>query len=92
MLDVILLITYLYTSICYKYFVLGFILFMVMIMAAFMALDNSAFMGFADTIAALGLPVIALFGYIAIFIGGALDRRATLQEAFVRIRIQGIFP
>lgn len=65
MLDVILLITYLYTSICYKYFVLGFILFMV----AFMA----AFMGFADTIAALGLPVIALFGYIAIFVGGALE-------------------
>jgi hypothetical protein len=65
MLDVILLITYLYTSICYKYFVLGFILFMV----AFMA----AFMGFADTIAALGLPVIALFGYIAIFAGGALE-------------------
>lgn len=73
MLDVILLITYLYTSICYKYFVLGFILFMVMFMAAFMALDNSAFMGFADTIAALGLPVIALFGYIAIFVGGALE-------------------
>lgn len=73
MLDVILLITYLYTSICYKYFVLGFILFMVMFMAAFMALDNSAFMGFADTIAALGLPVIALFGYIAIFAGGALE-------------------
>lgn len=65
MLDVILLITYLYTSICYKYFVLGFILFMVMFMAAFM--------GFADTIAALGLPVIALFGYIAIFVGGALE-------------------
>ena len=73
MLDVILLITYLYTSICYKYFVLGFILFMVAFMAAFMALDNTAFMGFADTIAALGLPVIALFGYIAIFVGGALE-------------------
>lgn len=69
MLDVILLITYLYTSICYKYFVLGFILFMVM----FMALDNSAFMGFADTIAALGLPVVALLGYIAIFAGGAFE-------------------
>ena len=30
-------------------------------------------MGFADTIAALGLPVVALLGYIAIFAGGAFE-------------------
>ena len=34
-LDVVLLIVYLYTSICYKYFVLGFIVFMVLFMGVF---------------------------------------------------------
>ena len=72
-LDVALLIVYLYTSICYKYFVLGFIVFMVLFMGVFTVLSGAAFVPVSNAVFKLGLPVVALLGYIAIFAGGALE-------------------
>lgn len=71
-LDVVLLLFYLYTSICYKYFLLGFIVFLVLFMGIFTVLSGAAFV-LSNVVAALGLPVVALLGYIAIFAGGALE-------------------
>ena len=42
-LDVVLLTVYLYTSICYKYYVLGFIIFMVLFMGVFTVFSGVAF-------------------------------------------------
>lgn len=72
-LDVALFIVYLYTSICYKYFVLGFIVFMVLFMGVFTVLSGVAFVPVSNAVFKLGLPVVALLGYIAIFAGGALE-------------------
>lgn len=72
-LDVVLLIEFLYTSICYKYFVLGFIVFMVLFLGIFTVLSGVAFVPVSNAVAALGLPVVALLGYIAIFAGAALE-------------------
>lgn len=41
-IDVVLLIVYLYTSICYKYYVLGFIVFMVLFMGVFYCVFRSS--------------------------------------------------
>ena len=72
-LDVVLLAVYLYTSICYKYFVLGFIVFMVLFMSIFTVLSGVAFVPVSNAVFKLGLPVVALLGYIVIFVGGALE-------------------
>ena len=72
-LDVALFIVYLYTSICYKYYVLGFIVFMVLFMGVFTAFSGAAFVPVSNAVFKLGLPVVALLGYIAIFAGGALE-------------------
>ena len=72
-IDVVLLIVYLYTSICYKYYVLGFIAFMVLFMGVFTVLSGAAFVPVSNAVFKLGLPVVALLGYIAIFAGGALE-------------------
>ena len=72
-LDVELLTVYLYTSICYKYYVLGFIVFMVLFMGVFTAFSGAAFVPVSNAVFKLGLPVVALLGYIAIFAGGALE-------------------
>ena len=72
-LDVALFIVYLYTSICYKYFVLGFIVFMVLFMGVFTVFSGAAFVPVSNAVFKLGLPVVALLGYIAIFAGGALE-------------------
>ena len=72
-LDVVLLTVYLYTSICYKYFVLGFIVFMVLFMSIFTVLSGVAFVPVSNAVFKLGLPVVALLGYIVIFVGGALE-------------------
>ena len=94
-LDVALFIVYLYTSICYKYFVLGFIVFMVLFMGVFYCVFQvAAFVPVSNAVFKLGLPVVALLGYIAIFAGGALeifDRRAALQEAFCQNSHSGDF-
>ena len=66
-LDVALLIVYLYTSICYKYFVLGFIVFMVLFMGVFTVLSGAAFVPVSNAVFKLGLPVVALLGYICYF-------------------------
>ena len=70
-IDVVLLTVY--TSICYKYFVLGFIVFMVLFMAVFTVLSGAAFVPVSNAVFKLGLPVVALLGYIAIFAGGAFE-------------------
>ena len=72
-IDVVLLTVYLYTSICYKYFVLGFIVFMVLFMGVFTVLSGVAFVPVSNVVFKLGLPVVALLGYIAIFAGGAFE-------------------
>ena len=72
-LDVELLTVYLYTSICYKYYVLGFIVFMVLFMGVFTVFSGAAFVPVSNAVFKLGLPVVALLGYIAIFAGGALE-------------------
>ena len=72
-IDVVLLTVYLYTSICYKYFVLGFIVFMVLFMGVFTVLSGVAFVPVSNAVFKLGLPVVALLGYIAIFAGGAFE-------------------
>ena len=72
-LDVVLLAVYLYTSICYKYFVFGFIVFMVLFMSIFTVLSGVAFVPVSNAVFKLGLPVVALLGYIVIFVGGALE-------------------
>lgn len=72
-LDVVLLAVYLYTSICYKYFVFGFIVFMVLFMSIFTVLSGVAFVPVSNAVFKLGLPVVALLGYIAIFAGGAFE-------------------
>ena len=72
-LDVVLLSVYLYTSICYKYFVFGFIVFMVLFMSIFTVLSGVAFVPVSNAVFKLGLPVVALLGYIVIFVGGALE-------------------
>ena len=61
-LDVVLLTVYLYTSICYKYFVLGFIVFMVLFMGVFTVLSGVAFVPVSNAVFKLGLPVVALLG------------------------------
>ena len=63
----------LYTSICYKYYVLGFIVFMVLFMGVFTVFSGAAFVPVSNAVFKLGLPVVALLGYIAIFAGGALE-------------------
>ena len=50
MLDVVLLIVYLYTSICYKYFLLGFIVFMVLFMGIFTVLSGAAFVPVSNAV------------------------------------------
>ena len=72
-LDVELLTVYLYTSICYKYYVLGFIVFMVLFMGVFTVFSGAAFVPVSNAVFKLGLPVVALLGYIAILAGGAFE-------------------
>lgn len=72
-LDVVLLTVYLYTSICYKYYVLGFIIFMVLFMGVFTVFSGVAFVPVFNAVFKLGLPVVALLGYIAILAGGAFE-------------------
>lgn len=72
-IDVVLFVVYLYTSICYKYYVLGFIVFMVLFMGVFTVFSGAAFVPVSNAVFKLGLPVVALLGYIAIFAGGALE-------------------
>ena len=57
----------------YKYYVLGFIVFMVLFMGVFTVFSGAAFVPVSNAVFKLGLPVVALLGYIAIFAGGALE-------------------
>ena len=72
-IDVVLFVVYLYTSICYKYYVLGFIVFMVLFMGVFTVFSGAAFVPVSNAVFKLGLPVVALLGYIAILAGGAFE-------------------
>ena len=49
------------------------IVFMVLFMGVFTVLSGAAFVPVSNAVFKLGLPVVALLGYIAIFAGGALE-------------------
>ena len=54
-------------------FVLGFIVFMVLFMGVFTVFSGAAFVPVSNAVFKLGLPVVALLGYIAILAGGAFE-------------------
>lgn len=72
-LELIMLIVFAFSSICYKYFLLGFLLFLVLYFAVIII---SAFLfntPFASTVLSIPLGVFAVTGYLVIFIGAALE-------------------
>ena len=53
--------------------VLGIIVFMVLFMGVFTVFSGAAFVPVSNAVFKLGLPVVALLGYIAILAGGAFE-------------------
>ena len=72
-LELFMLIVFAFSSICYKYFLLGFLLFIVLDIAVII---NSSFLfntPFAPTILSIPFGVFAVTGYLVIFIGAVLE-------------------
>ena len=72
-LELVMLIVFVFSSICYKYFLLGFLLFLVL---AFAVIIISSFLfntPFAPTVLSIPFGVFAVTGYLVIFIGAVLE-------------------
>lgn len=72
-LELVMLIVFVFSSICYKYFLLGFLLFLVL---GFVTIIISLFLfntPFASTVLSIPFGVFAVTGYLVIFIGAVLE-------------------
>ena len=72
-IDVVLFVVYLYTSICYKYYVLGFIVFMVLFMCVFTVFSGAAFVPVSNAVFNVCLPGGGFVRFFGIFAWGAVE-------------------
>ncbi len=90
-IEMIMASVYIYTSICYKFFVLGFVVFMVLEMSMFMGLLKS---GFMDAMEKLPFGVIVAMGYAIIILGTLLVvgvGRLLYKKPLSEFAFRGIF-
>ena len=72
-LELFMLIVFAFSSICYKYFLLGFLLFIVLDFAVIIISSFLFNTPFAPTVLSIPFGVFAVTGYLVIFIGSVLE-------------------
>ena len=72
-LELFMLIVFAFSSICYKYFLLGFLLFIVLDFAVIIISSFLFNTPFAPTVLSIPFGVFAVTGYLVIFIGAVLE-------------------
>ena len=72
-LELFMLIVFAFSSICYKYFLLGFLLFIVLDFAVIIISSFLFNTPFASTVLSIPFGVFAVTGYLVIFIGAVLE-------------------
>lgn len=72
-LELFMLIVFAFSSICYKYFLLGFLLFIVLDFAVIIISSFLFNTPFASTVLSIPFGVFAVTGYLVIFIGSVLE-------------------
>lgn len=72
-IDLTMLTVYLFTGICYKYFIVGMLVFMVAFMAVFYGTQTGYYKGFDEIVYSWGLAAVAILGYVIIIAGAAFE-------------------
>lgn len=68
-----LFIMFIFSAICYKYFVAGFIIFLALMMGTTFGLNEVCTRGGYEFICNMGFGTFIIIGYIAILAGGAIE-------------------
>lgn len=70
---IFMLITFMFTSVCYKYFWTGYVVFLGLVFAVIIFMNIFLSTPLADKLLSLPIGIFAIMGYAVIFIGAALE-------------------